>query len=263
MPLAKYISGHVVFRLSIAPIKSSDWTSTLLKSNYHARLGPLWKLTSLTNKHIWERQGFVCVVLLIAGFKSQYKPRDFLCRKTLPPWFNAYHMQREFSSTPPQWGARVATWTRCPILHAPPQTYIPLSQYTIILNSWNVVIQKLYRLFLLLYFFSHRSTASLPKRLVTVESHSFLCCLCSRLITANHYGSSDINRPYVCPTSDVDKFKVLLRCSWHFLRKTMFQIRIFNVSLAEQFLYIICPRKATPLGCMLSPRPLWCPQFHG
>ena len=77
------------------------------------------------------RQGYMCVVLIIEGFKSQCKPRAFLCRKTLPLGCKAYHPQREFASTPPQWGVKMATWTRCPILHSPPQTAVPLSQYLI------------------------------------------------------------------------------------------------------------------------------------
>ena len=57
----------------------------------------------------------VCVVLKTAGFKSKCKPRAFLRSKTIPPWWKAYHLQREFDSTPPQWGARMATRTRRPI----------------------------------------------------------------------------------------------------------------------------------------------------
>ena len=40
-PLAKYVSWHVTFRLSIASIKYNDWTVSLLKLNYHERLVPL------------------------------------------------------------------------------------------------------------------------------------------------------------------------------------------------------------------------------
>ena len=69
--------------------------------------------------------------------------------------------------------------------------------------------------------FSHRSTASFPKILVMVESYSFLCCICSKLIITNHCGSSDINQLAVCPASDVDRFKVLLHCSRHELRETI------------------------------------------
>ena len=67
----------------------------------------------------------------IAGFKSQYKPKAFLCSKTLPQGYKAYRLRREFASTPPQWSARMATWTRFPILYAPPQTAIPIYQYLI------------------------------------------------------------------------------------------------------------------------------------
>ena len=70
-------------------------------------------------------------------------------------------------------------------------------------------------------FFSHRSTASFPKILVTVESYSFLCCLCSSMILTGNCGSSDINQLAVCPASNVEKFKVLLHCSRHSLRKKM------------------------------------------
>ena len=48
-----------------------------------------------------------------------------------------------------------------------------------------------------------------------------ICCLCSRLIITNHCGSSDIHQLAVCPASDVEKFKVLLHCSLHYLRKTI------------------------------------------
>ena len=64
--------------------KSSNWTLDLLNSNYHASLGPLWQLNLLSNKHKWEMQGCVYVVLKFSGFKYQCKPRAFLYRKTLP-----------------------------------------------------------------------------------------------------------------------------------------------------------------------------------
>ena len=69
--------------------------------------------------------------------------------------------------------------------------------------------------------FNYQSITSFPKILVTVESHSFLCCLCSRLIITNHCGSSDINQLSVCPDSDVDKFKFLLHCSRNVPHETM------------------------------------------
>ena len=131
MPLAKYVSGNVSFSLSIYPTKSRNWTSDILNYNYHARLDPLLQLNLLSNKHKWERKGCVCVVLKITGFKSQCKPRAFLCMETLPPGCKAYHLQRDFDRTPPQWGASMATWNRCLILHSPPQTAAPLSQYLI------------------------------------------------------------------------------------------------------------------------------------
>ena len=127
------------------------------------------KFTFLSNKHKWERQGCVCVVLKIAGFKSQCKPRAFFCRKTLPPGFKAYHLQRDFASTPPQWGVRMATWTRFPILYTPPQNFIPFSQYLITsFSPENVLIQKTIPSCPSLGFFSHRLTASFSKSLVTV-----------------------------------------------------------------------------------------------
>ena len=70
-------------------------------------------------------------------------------------------------------------------------------------------------------FFRHWSTASSPKILVTVESYSYLCCLCSRLIITNHYGSSDIRQLAVGPDSDVENFKVLLYRIRHDLHKTI------------------------------------------
>ena len=70
-------------------------------------------------------------------------------------------------------------------------------------------------------FFSHQSTASSPKILVTVKLYSFLYCLRSRLIITNHCGSSDINQLAVCPASDVKNIKVLFHCSLHALRETM------------------------------------------
>ena len=105
------------------------------------------------NKHKLERQGCVYVVLKISGFKYQWKPRAFLCRKTLPPGYKAYHLQMEFASTALQWREMMATWTRCPILYAPPQTAVPLSKYLITsFTPENVLIQKLYHLVLLLDF---------------------------------------------------------------------------------------------------------------
>ena len=50
-PLGKYVSGKVIFCLSISPIKYSNWTSDLLNSNYHARLGYIWQLTLLSKKN--------------------------------------------------------------------------------------------------------------------------------------------------------------------------------------------------------------------
>ena len=89
------------------------------------------------------------------------------------------------------------------------------------LNSLNVVIQKTIPSCPSLGFFSHRSTASSPKILVTVESYSFLCCLHSSLIITNKCGSSDTHQLAVCPASNVDKFNILLHCSRHALRKTV------------------------------------------
>ena len=52
--------------------------------NYHERLGPLCQFIFLSNKHKQERQSCVCVVLKIAVFKSQCKPRALLLSKTIP-----------------------------------------------------------------------------------------------------------------------------------------------------------------------------------
>ena len=114
MSLAKYFSGNVIFCLSIALIKSSNWTSALLNSQLTCKVGSSLTINFLSKKKK-ERHSSVCVVLKIAGFKSQCKPRDFLCRKTLPQGCKAYHLQRGFAITPPHWGASIATWTRCPI----------------------------------------------------------------------------------------------------------------------------------------------------
>ena len=42
--------------------------------NYHARLVPLWKLTFLSNKYKWERQGCVFVVLKLQGLNLNANP---------------------------------------------------------------------------------------------------------------------------------------------------------------------------------------------
>ena len=76
--------GASIFCLSISPIKSSDWTSALLDSQLPCKVGSSLTIYFLSNKHKQERQSCVCVVLKIAGFKSKYKPRAFLCSKTLP-----------------------------------------------------------------------------------------------------------------------------------------------------------------------------------
>ena len=72
-----------------------------------------------------------------------------------------------------------------------------------------------------LVLFRNRSIAPFPKILVTVESYSFLFCLCIRLIITNHCGYIDINQLNVCPASDVENFKVLLHFSRHASRETM------------------------------------------
>ena len=50
--------------------------------NYHARLGPLWQFI-FCQTNINGKGKVVCVVLNIAGFKSQCKSRVFLQRKAL------------------------------------------------------------------------------------------------------------------------------------------------------------------------------------
>ena len=64
----------------------------------------------------------VCGAKKCAGFKSQSKSKLPFAGKALPLGCIAAYLQREFASIPPQWGAGMATWTRCPILHAPQQT---------------------------------------------------------------------------------------------------------------------------------------------
>ena len=86
--------GKSFFCLYINPIKSSDWTLDLLGSQLPCKVGSSLKNNSLSNKHKWERQGCVCLVLKIAAFKSKCKPRTFLCKKTLPPGCKLYHLQR-------------------------------------------------------------------------------------------------------------------------------------------------------------------------
>ena len=116
-PLAKGFSwpwlnisvGMSFFRLSITPIKSSDWNLALLGSQLTCKVCSFLTIHFFVKKIKWERKGCVCVVIKIAGFKYQWKPRDLLCRKTLPPGFKAYHLQRFFSSTPPQRGTIMAT----------------------------------------------------------------------------------------------------------------------------------------------------------
>ena len=85
-------------------INSSDWNSALLDSQLPCKVGSSLTVYFLSNKHNQERQSCVCVVLKIAGFKSQCKPRAFLCRKNLPPGCKAYNLQGGFVSTPPKWG---------------------------------------------------------------------------------------------------------------------------------------------------------------
>ena len=138
----------------------------------------------------------------------------------------------------------MATWTSCPILHAQPQTSVPLFQYLITQNSQNVVIRKTILPRPSLGLFSHQLTTSFPKSLATVESQSFLCCLYSRLIITNHCGSSDINQLAVCPASDVEKLKVLLHCSrnslcekcnsshMYFLKVSPLRLPILYISIA-------------------------------
>ena len=164
----------------------------------------------------------MCVVLKIAGFKSQYKPVAFLCRKTLPLVCKAYHLQREFARTPPHWGVRMATWTRCPI-HTPhkklPCLFLNIS---LLIFFWKCVDSKTTIPYCpSLGFFSHWLTASLPQSLVTVESYSFLFLFCNRLIINNHCGSSDIHQLVVSSSSDVENFNILLHCRRHSLHKTM------------------------------------------
>ena len=77
--------GTSFFCLSIAPIKSSDWTLDFIKYQLPCKVGSSLTINFFSNKHKWERQGCVCVVLKIAGFKYQCKPRDFLYSKTFPP----------------------------------------------------------------------------------------------------------------------------------------------------------------------------------
>ena len=76
----------------------------------------------------------MCGAKTITGFKSQCIPRAFLCSKNLPPGYKADNLQKELDSNPPHWSARMATWTRCPIKHAQPETDVPLFKYLITLN---------------------------------------------------------------------------------------------------------------------------------
>ena len=64
-------------------IKSSDWTSAIILYQLTCKVG-----SSLTicfcQPNINGKGKVVCVMLKIAGFKSQFKSRSFLCSKTLP-----------------------------------------------------------------------------------------------------------------------------------------------------------------------------------
>ena len=51
------VSANIV--LKFRRIKSRNWNSDFLNSNYHASLGPLWQLTLLSNKQKWERKDCV------------------------------------------------------------------------------------------------------------------------------------------------------------------------------------------------------------
>ena len=64
-------------------IKSSNWTQGLIDSQLSCKVWSSFKIYFLSNKHKQERQSCVCVVLNIAWFISQCKPRAFLCRRTL------------------------------------------------------------------------------------------------------------------------------------------------------------------------------------
>ena len=137
----------------MAPIKSSDWTSDLLDSQLPLKVGSSLAIYFLSNKHKYEKQGCVCIVLNIAGFKSQCKPRVLLCMKTLPPGWKAYHLQGDFASTSPQWGVSTATWTKWPI-NAPNYKLAFLSLNISLLFFWKMCWLKkhIFHLFLLLDF---------------------------------------------------------------------------------------------------------------
>ena len=106
--------------------------------------------------------------------------------------------------------------------------------------SWNVLIKKTIPFFPSRGFFSHWSTSSFPKSLVTVESYSFLFSLFSRLIITNHCGSSDIHQLAVCPSSYVENFKILLCCSQHALRKKCNSFLIYSLKVSPLHLPIFC-----------------------
>ena len=73
-PLAKYVSGQVTSRLSTAQIKSNRWTSALLSSNYHARLGPIWQL-NLLSKNINGKGKVVCGAKKLQGLNLNANPK--------------------------------------------------------------------------------------------------------------------------------------------------------------------------------------------
>ena len=60
-------------------------------------------------------------------------------------------------------------------------------------------------------------TSNIPKILAKYESTIPLCCPCSMLIVTDHGGSCDVNYLAVCPTSDINKFEILLHGSGHAL----------------------------------------------
>ena len=60
--------------------------------------------------------------------------KSFPFQENSPTGIQSSPYAKVFSSTPPQWGTGMATWTRCPILKAPPQTDVPQYLYIITLT---------------------------------------------------------------------------------------------------------------------------------
>ena len=152
----------------------ATWPRLLSAPNCHARLGPLWKLTFLSNKHKWERRGCVYVVLKIAGFKSQCKPRAFLCIKLYLR--DAKHNICK-GSLLALYLSGAKGWPHGPgaqyymTHHKLPFLSLNISLLLILLKCGD---SKTIPYFPSLGFFSHKSTESFPIILVTVESYSFL-----------------------------------------------------------------------------------------